>query len=143
MDVKFGDYVTYQSYEYKAIRTGNQIEILSEYLEDQFKGFIKYSENVYTKNLGLNEISAANRVQKIAQYKGRKFLLFGSRGHFSIVTSSSNFNDHELLDWGFKQFNKGEYKLENVRLGQLEKVWEEREPIWQDIINNKRELWKF
>jgi hypothetical protein len=140
MDVKFGDYVTYQSNEYKAIRTGNQIEILSENPEDQF---IKYSDNVYTKSLDLNKITAANRVQTIAQYKGRKFLLFGSRDHFSIVTSSSNLNDHELLDWGFKQFNKGEYKLENVRLDQLEKVWEEREPIWQDIINNKRDLRKF
>jgi hypothetical protein len=143
MDVKFGDYVTYQSNEYKAIRTGDQIEILSENPEDQFKGFIKYSDNVYTKTLALNEISAANRVQTIAQYKGRKFLLFGSRDHFSIVTSSSNLNDHELLDWGFKQFNKGEYILENVRLDQLEKVWEEREPIWQDIINIKKDLWKF
>jgi hypothetical protein len=143
MDVKFGDYVTYQSNEYKAIRTRNQIEILTENPEDQFKGFIKYSENVYTKSLDLKKITAANRVQTIAQYKGRKFLLFGSRDHFSIVTSSSNLNDHELLDWGFKQFNKGEYKLENVRLDQLEKVWEEREPIWQDIINNKRDLRKF
>lgn len=143
MNVKFGDYVSYKSKEYKAIRSGDQIEILSQNPEDQFKGFIKYSDNVYTKTLALNEISAANRVQTIAQYKGRKFLLFGSPSHFSIVTSSSNLNDQELLDWGFKQFNKGEYELENVRLDQLEKVWEEREPIWQDIINNKRELWKF
>lgn len=73
MDVKFGDYVTYQSNEYKAIRTGDQIEILSENPEDQFKGFIKYSDNVYTKTLALNEISAANRVQTIAKYKGRNF----------------------------------------------------------------------
>lgn len=140
MDAKFGNYVTYKSNEYKAVRTGDQIEILSENPEDQFKGFVKDSDYVYTKTLDLNEITAANRVQTMAQYKDREFLLFGSHDCFSIVTSSSNLNDQQLLDWGFKQFNKGEYKLENVRLDQIQKVWEEREPIWQDIIRNNRDL---
>jgi hypothetical protein len=144
LEGKFGDYVTYQSNEYKAIRTGDRIEILSENPEDQFKGFIKYSDNVYTKSLDLNKITAANRVKTIAQYKGRKFLLVGSSNDkLLLITSSLNLDDQQLIDWGFKQVNKGEYQLENIRLHQLDKVWEEREPIWQDIIKNKKDLWKF
>ncbi|MFG6497549.1 hypothetical protein P8610_19460 [Fictibacillus sp. UD] len=141
MDVKFGNYVIYKSREYKAIRNGDQIEIISENPEDQFAGFVKYSEG-YIKTLDLKDITAANRVQTMAKFKNRDFLLLSSKMGYSLITSG-DVNDHQLLDWGFEQVNKGEYRLEHVKQEKLDKVWEVREPIWQDIIKNNKDLWKF
>ncbi len=142
MDVKFGNYVIYKSNEYKAFRTGDQIEIISDNPEDQFAGFLKYNEG-YIKTLDLKDITAANRVQTMAKFKNRDFLLMlsGKMGYSLMI--SGDVNDHQLLDWGFEQVNKGEYRLEKIQQEQLDKVWEVREPIWQDIIKNNKDLWKF
>jgi hypothetical protein len=135
MDIKSGDYVKYKSNEYRAIRRGNEIEIISNKSEDRFKGFIK-DDDIYYKVVSSEEIEAANKVQTMAKYKGRDFLLFSRNEKISLITSG-DVNDKELLDLGFNQFNKGEYKLENLQLDQLDKIWDERSPIWQDLIKNK------
>lgn len=136
MQIKSGNYVKYNSVEYKAIRRDNKIEIISTKPEDRFQGFIK-DDDIYYKLVDTSEIDEANKVQTMARYNGRDFLLLKRNDKLSLITSGE-VNDQELLEWGFDQINKGEYMLINPNIDQLEQVWEERTPIWHDILNVKR-----
>lgn len=122
-------YARYKGKEYRAHRPyrQNNIELISTDSTDLPSGFVEFSKGCYYKVVAPSEIESAYSVTSYALYQGTQFQVTNSTGDRVLLYHSGPSLQAEEL--GFKMVDRFEYEKE-VDHSELEKMWEERTPIW-------------
>jgi hypothetical protein len=99
---------------------------ISVCIDSKKEGFEKHPfENLYCKTVYLHELTNAFSSQTFAYYKNLKVRVFGNkRTPNEVFISTSDLQNAERLSF----FNMGTYFGKDVKLIELDKIWEEYSP---------------
>ncbi|MCX7569210.1 hypothetical protein OS242_04495 [Tumebacillus sp. DT12] len=119
----------YKGKEYSAHRPYRQtnIELISTDSADLQSGFVEFTKGCYYKEVAPSEIESAYSVTSYALYQGTQFQVTKTTGDRVLLYHSGPSLQAEEL--GFNMVDRFEYEKE-VDRSELEKMWEERTPIW-------------
>lgn len=120
-----GNFTIYNGYELQlSVSINEEYKLIYRGNECPFKGFIKYSENVYVLPIKESEVTNSYLVETFAIYKNFKFQFDKyENGKFRISTSDNE--AYEKLNLHF--VDRGWYDIW-VSPEEIERMWEERKP---------------
>lgn len=129
-------YAIYQGKEYKAGRRFRETKIVlfsRDNAELNF-GFEEFANGRYRKEVEPSEIESAYDVISLALYQGTPFQVMKITGDDILLYHSGPSSRAEEL--GFRMVDRFEYEKE-IHRSELEKMWEERTPLWGFQLPNK------
>lgn len=131
-----GSYVLYKNKEYYGDRLYNQskFKLLSFDSEDLQLGFREVSAGKYVKEVHSDEIQSSYSITSYALYRRLQFQVINIDGDTILLYHSGPSLEREEL--GFRMVDRFEYEKE-VHRSELEKMWEERTPLWGFQLPNK------
>jgi hypothetical protein len=145
MEIRIGNYTNYEGLEIQFYEDlyehplPNELRITLSYPisnSEAKEGFFKNEKSgVYTKKAVLSELSNAFNIQTKAIYMGENFLIhpyFGDSNYLHLRTKNkeiaNNLGFVELFDG-----NSNPYYLGEIKVGEVEKIWEERKHTEYDL----------